>query len=805
MDDNLTNFAPAKDETEIRLGAGESSSASTDTQTGQIIARAYQLGRCLGSGGMGVVYEARQLVLNKAVALKLLNQTTAGTPEVVERFRREAIAISSLDHPNIVRLHTFDVDEKDQAYLVMDLVEGKSLAEIIKERGRLEPRDALQVTGQVLAALDHAHSHHIIHRDIKPGNIMVIEKPDGALSVKVVDFGLAKVVGANDGMSQNFTLTKTGEMLGSPHYMSPEQCTGDALDERSDIYSTGCVLYEMLTGQPPYSGDNFLKILHQHATSEPKALSDLNSAPQILACLNKILQLAMAKSVTARYPNAETMSKDVRSLLQDDWTKSAAPLQEAESIEAKNSENDLRKTLSLNRMDTFFLLASLAFLFVGQLSAISVKPSPIVAPPPVQEAPKPSAVHEAYWNPDRFSLHHLCVTDPTTHKPRYFDEDPERIIGTHNLLSTGDKPLPYTQDDSTMDGGIPTLFLTDASLKEWIKSLANLEGRKFVLPAPDAIVDAAYKFQDMGDMGRAISYYQQLLQYAKLSDKQETAVTARLGDCYMYYNRFDAAAGKYLDVCNRLKNAKNSSDVYLLAETQLKLAYCDRLGVDLPHLDYALEAYRTLKTHNQLNTKNIAVNVLLGDINLMRGLAAEALRNYDEAFPGSDTKTMAADQSAKDSYGLWLGLLELRRTKAYLALQQPDQAITALNRALAVLNAPKGTQLRIDKKKQAAALKPRLYFSLGLAYQKKSKLQSNDKDSLNKAVLNFEKAIQAADKANPKADHNTFFEMCSNKIYKLDPDYIITVPNLKNQTTDGSWKNLEPYRAILPPSFLQQR
>ncbi len=139
----FNQFAPAKDETEIRLGAGESSSASTDTQTGQIIARAYQLGRCLGSGGMGVVYEARQLVLNKAVALKLLNQTTAGTPEVVERFRREAIAISSLDHPNIVRLHTFDVDEKDQAYLVMDLVEGKSLAEIIKERGRLEPRDAL--------------------------------------------------------------------------------------------------------------------------------------------------------------------------------------------------------------------------------------------------------------------------------------------------------------------------------------------------------------------------------------------------------------------------------------------------------------------------------------------------------------------------------------------------------------------------------------------------------------------------------------------------------------------------------------
>jgi serine/threonine protein kinase len=878
MDDNWTDFAPVRDEnkarlrvgdseplgndeplgngpvgdderpgdkaTEVNKRAGESTGANgeiaadedqslCDDRAGHILAGTYRLGRCLGTGGTGVVYEASHLILNNTVALKLLNQMTAGNPEVIERFRREAVAISSLDHANIVRLHTFDVDENDQAYLVMDLVQGQSLSERLKKRGRFTPREALQITSQVLDALSHAHAHHIIHRDIKPGNIMVIEKPDSSLTVKVVDFGLAKILGTQDGLSQNLSLTKSGEMLGSPHYMSPEQCTGDPLDERSDIYSTGCVLYEMLSGQPPFNGDNFLKILHLHATSAHKALTNIDIPPTILDGINKILKTAMAKGLDARYTNAEKMRKDIQALLQSDWTISGSKKPDNQKTEGQSgpkvkSSQDNNVTAAINADDNENItppqggylslrkqVAELILLAMGITATVAVFTTTLIhtgnvdQTKPLRLSNSAGQVDPALYNPKKFSVQYLSAVDPSTNKTIYYTASPGSILELPNLLATGDKPATFTRNDSTIDGGIPNRFLTDFYIKFRLDSLTHLEGRAFAAPDPTTIIEGANSCLETGDISRAVGYYQKLLTYSQLNGRQEAVVRTKLGDCYMYYDRFDAAAKEYLAASDHLKKAEDLPDIDLLAETQLKLAYCQRAGVALPDHDYALEAFRIMQSHRQESHGLFGANVLLGDINLMRGAPAEALLNYDEAFPRDFNKTTSISTIYPDLEEYYAGLLELRRGKAYLALQQPDQALGAMhraqenirdaNKALATHEVPE-----LDRKKQADALLPPVYYTIGLAYEQKYKQQADDQDSYNSAISSFEQALRAAMQKDPGAKDSAFAEMCLGKIWRLAPAYVVTLPSGKHNVADLYWRvvRLKPLRSVLPPSFL---
>ena len=264
-----------------------------------------QLGRYevtgeLGQGAMGVVYRAKDPLIDRVVAIKTINLSLAKEEkdEYEGRFYQEARAAGRLNHPNIVTI--YDVGKSgDIAYIAMELLQGRELRDIMND-GTLIPVDqVLDIATQVALGLNYAHEHEIVHRDVKPSNIMVIR--DG--HVKITDFGIARMASAA-------VRTQTGMVLGSPKYMSPEQVMGRTIDARSDIFSLGVMIYEMLTGQPPFNGDNVNTIMYQTLNGIPLPPNELN--PAVPEMLNFILVKALAKSLEDRYQNAKDLADDLR-------------------------------------------------------------------------------------------------------------------------------------------------------------------------------------------------------------------------------------------------------------------------------------------------------------------------------------------------------------------------------------------------------------------------------------------------------------------------------------------------------------
>lgn len=271
---------------------------------GRIIENKYRLDTELGVGGMGLVYRATRLLIGDDVAVKILNSTLVSDEQAAERFRREAQAAARLKHPNVVTVYDFGITSDGLTYLVMELVEGESLRQIIKKRGPLTSPAASEIITQVCAALDEAHRQQIIHRDIKPDNIIVNNTASG-LRVKVLDFGIAKL---RDPAASN--LTQTGSVMGTPHYMSPEQCIGEDLDNRSDIYSLGIVLFEMLCGVVPFNSPTSTAVVIQHVNQPPPPLHLLNAS--ISPDVESVIFHALEKRREARPQTAGELAKELR-------------------------------------------------------------------------------------------------------------------------------------------------------------------------------------------------------------------------------------------------------------------------------------------------------------------------------------------------------------------------------------------------------------------------------------------------------------------------------------------------------------
>lgn len=272
----------------------------SDRLLGSTIAGRYRIDGKLGAGGMGVVYRATRLLIGDEVAVKILHSEQSD-PKAAERFRREAQAAARLKHQNAVVIYDFGVTDDGLQYLVMELVEGQSLRRIIKQQGPLSPSPSAEIVNQVCAALDEAHRHNIIHRDIKPDNILVDATTNG-LHVKVLDFGIAKL---RDLKATNITLE--GSVMGTPHYMSPEQCLGQELDLRSDIYSLGVVLYEMLAGTVPFNSSTLPAVVVQHVNQAPPSLRAMNIS--ISESVEQIVFNALEKSPDLRPQTAGELAR----------------------------------------------------------------------------------------------------------------------------------------------------------------------------------------------------------------------------------------------------------------------------------------------------------------------------------------------------------------------------------------------------------------------------------------------------------------------------------------------------------------
>lgn len=270
--------------------------------TSRLLSDRYELGEVLGYGGMSEVHRGLDTRLGRDVAIKVLRADLARDPQFQMRFRREAQNSAALNHPAIVAVYDTGEVQGEMGplpYIVMEFVDGQTLREIVKTQGPMSQQKVIEVMADVCAALDFSHKHGIIHRDVKPANIMI----NRAGAVKVMDFGIARAMGEG----QN--VTQTAAVIGTAQYLSPEQAKGESVDARSDVYAAGCVLFELLTGEPPFTGDTPVAVAYQHVREDPKAPSKVN--PSIPPALDSVILKALAKAPINRYQSAAELRADL--------------------------------------------------------------------------------------------------------------------------------------------------------------------------------------------------------------------------------------------------------------------------------------------------------------------------------------------------------------------------------------------------------------------------------------------------------------------------------------------------------------
>jgi serine/threonine-protein kinase len=332
---------------------------------GNVLGNRYEILEKIGGGGMALVYKARCRLLNRFVAVKVLRHELIEDQEFISRFNIESQAAASLSHPNIVSV--YDVgQQEDIHYIVMEYIDGITLKELITSKGALAWKDALNFSVQICSALEHAHKKHIVHRDIKPHNIMITK--DGM--VKVTDFGIARA-------ATSTTLTLGGNTIGSVHYFSPEQARGSYTDEKSDIYSLGIVMYELLTGRVPFDGESPVAVAIKHIQEQPIPPRNINKSIPI--ALQSIVLKAISKEQSSRYPSATSMLKDLYKAFDEpdnDFVEGGniddSPTQKVPIININGSDNMAQKKKKVKKEDRVAVIAAIitSAIIIGGISFV---------------------------------------------------------------------------------------------------------------------------------------------------------------------------------------------------------------------------------------------------------------------------------------------------------------------------------------------------------------------------------------------------------------------------------------------------
>src|SRR6185312_5739653 len=385
---------------------------------GQILADRYRVVRLVGEGGMGQVYEAQHVNINKRFALKLLRPEIVSNGEAVARFRQEAWASSSIGHENIIEIEDFATLPSGSVYLAMEFLDGKALSERMREEPPLPFAESLDVMLQVVSGLAAAHDKGIVHRDMKPENIFLGQKYGRPL-VKILDFGIAKVSGAEG----NRSLTRTGTIFGTPHYMSPEQALGKTLDHRADIYSVGVIMYELFTGKVPFEAESFMGILTKHITTQPTPPRQVAPERDISPAIEAVIMRALAKEPEERYqsmaeltaelagiaaevapevlqprPSSQALAQISKPLSTVMPSRAATPLPKPPSGKLPLPLDETKPHAKKRSAAPYVVVATLlvaaaagAVVYVSRTPAPTTPPAPAPAPVAVVEPPKPAA------------------------------------------------------------------------------------------------------------------------------------------------------------------------------------------------------------------------------------------------------------------------------------------------------------------------------------------------------------------------------------------------------------------------------
>jgi eukaryotic-like serine/threonine-protein kinase len=555
------DVTPALSESDLSLTESQNSGGSTAV-LGTVVGGRYYVRKLRGEGGMGRVYEAEHIDIGRRCALKILHPAYSQTPDLVERLRREARAASKISHPNVVDVTDSGTTPDGAFFFVMEYLEGIELGELIYRERRLDIRRTLIIGTQICRALQAAHEANVIHRDLKPENVLILKRDGQPNFVKVLDFGIAKSGNESDlkeSQGGQRRLTHPGMTMGTPEYMAPEQASGKPADPRSDIYAVGGLLYEMLSGNPPYEGANFMEILHKKANTMPAPLAGIR--PDVPAQLEALIMRAMAKDPAQRPPSMEALEKELQNVAMVMFSNfSSVPLGEPDPSPPAGvlgalpgvaaAGGLLTRVRGLDRRTKAVVAAgaavglALAFVWVGRASHPDSRGKDKIAGAPAVTAPPPVTVPAPPPTPPVTTT----TAEPAT------DEDTAEAAGGNDeaAKSEGDtdasgKPKTPVRGGAAAVGADGKKLLADAT--RMLRAERFAEAREMFEKLTKSKRERGQALVGLAEISFQEKKYADAARSAELAADRGGGVKARvlLGDAHFRLARYKEAAKAYED------------------------------------------------------------------------------------------------------------------------------------------------------------------------------------------------------------------------------------------------------------------
>jgi serine/threonine-protein kinase len=551
-----------------------------DPRVGKVLQGRYKIGTVLAEGGMGIVYKGERVGIGRPVVVKFLHAILSDTPGIVDRFEREARATARLNHPNCVALVDYGIEE-NTPYLVMEYAEGKTLADLL-DHGALAPRRAVRIARQVLAGLSHAHERGILHRDLKPANIMVVDAVGHTDFVKILDFGLAKLLGQADNKKD---VTVAGIAIGTPGYMSPEQAAGVPSDRRSDIYCTGALLYHLVTGTKAFEGDDIHSVLRRHREEAPQAPRKLDPQSPVSKQLEAVLLRSMEREPAKRYQTAEEMIEALKATPEgqrQNGPDTSSPSQRTPSSSSVDDKTRAETSQSRKRMREAtrnpWLSLAAGLLLGGGGTVLAALYTPLMTRLKGPEAVAESRVaHDANGrsaprDTARASAHDAVPNARTASPPRSEPQPPT----DDPAMQTATAPAHANETPSNVpphvpDGG-PAVASTDEEDDDGPQAKAD-DGSNENDQAPPPEVPAA-PHREMpqvrtiadvktllrkGDADGALAGLYRLRKQKPTSPRQSAEIATLIGNLYFDRHWWTDALREYRFACRQDPHAKSDS------------------------------------------------------------------------------------------------------------------------------------------------------------------------------------------------------------------------------------------------------